>query len=240
MAAHRAQRRRQLRRKRWQRAGIIAASTTVAGALTWLVGFSPVFILDASQIEVVGARETTAIPEITKIAASHAGISVARVDTAQVAEQVRAVSGVKDAEVTRVWPAGLRVDLTPRTPAAKVPEGDAIALFDADGVRLGSADELKDVPDDLPTVAADPTDRAAIRTALNIWDRLPAQMRSEVIRFDATSRDDVRARLHSGQAVRWGDDEEMPLKIAVVQTLHRKQPGASLIDVSSPALPVTR
>jgi len=50
----------------------------------------------------------------------------------------------------------------------------------------------------------------------------------------------VRTTLSDDRVIRWGSGAQVELKIKVAQTLLRAEPSATTIDVSSPALPVTR
>lgn len=237
MALRLAERRRAQRRRRWRNAGFTLASLAVTAGLVWLVVFSGVFSLRPEKVRIEGASSVVAVGEIEQLAASHAGQSLALLNTGELRDQVRAVSGVKDVSIRRAWPAGLHLDLTPRQVVAAIPGESGYAMVDAEGVELARASEPGD---DVPLIEIDLGDSAALTATLAIWDQMPNQLRTDVRIFTVASRDDIRTTLHSGQVVRWGSDAEFGLKLAAVETLRMVDPKSRVFDVSAPALPVTR
>jgi cell division protein FtsQ len=156
-------------------------------------------------------------------------------------EEILAMNAVKNAQIARVWPDGLAVTLTSREPVAAVPQpGDVYALMDAEGVRVGTA---QDVPDDLPSIvvslAEDEAGRRAMDAALAVLGALPPKLAADIKTVSAATQDDVRTTLSDGRVIRWGSGAQVELKTKVAQALFTAEPTATTIDVSSPALPVT-
>jgi cell division protein FtsQ len=171
-----------------------------------------------------------------------AGVPLPRIDTVGLREEILAMNAVKDVEITRAWPDGLAVRLTSREPVAAVPQqGDVHALMDAEGVRVGTA---KEVPDNLPSIvvslANGEAGRRAMNAALEVLGALPRNLAGDIQTVSAATQDDVRTTLKDGRVIRWGSGAQVELKTKVAQTLLRAEPSATTIDVSSPALPVTR
>ncbi|WP_242496271.1 cell division protein FtsQ/DivIB [Xylanimonas protaetiae] len=215
------------------------AAAVALGVVVWGAFFSPLLALDAQRVEITGQGTTIDVAQVQAVVAEKAGMPMPRLDTIDLRNRILELGGVKDVRITRAWPHGLGVALTSREPVAAVPADDGVALVDADGVRVGT---VPDRPEGLPEVrvglGAD--DAPALQAALRVLAGLPPELASQVTRVTATTRDDVQTTLASGQTVKWGSDQRMALKVAVVQTLQQAAPDASVYDVRSPDLPVTR
>ncbi|PKQ14857.1 MAG: hypothetical protein CVT68_09695 [Actinobacteria bacterium HGW-Actinobacteria-8] len=130
-----AERRRTERRRaavKWGRYGLAAG---VVLLIVWLVLRSPVFSLDPAKVELSGVTPEVDAAAIDTVLAQYEGSSLALLNVPHVADQLRDLVGVQDATVERVWPAGLRVTITPRHPVAAIASGGGFVLLDA-GFRL--------------------------------------------------------------------------------------------------------
>lgn len=225
----------------WRRIGWIVAAVAAAAGLVWVAFFSPLFALDPEQVRVSGQGTTVDVGEVRAAVTDEAGVPLPRIDTVHLREEILAMNAVKDAEITRSWPDGLAVVLTSREPVAAVPQaGDVYALMDAEGVRVGTAE---DAPDDLPSIVVSLADGAAGRramdAALEVLGALPPRLTANIQTVSAATQDDVRTTLSDGRVIRWGSGAQVELKTKVAQTLLRAEPSAKTVDVSSPDLPVT-
>jgi cell division protein FtsQ len=225
----------------WRRIGWTAFTVVVAAGLVWAAFFSPLFALDPEQVRVSGQGTTVDVGQVRDAVTDEAGVPLPRLDTVGLREEILAMNAVKDVRISRVWPDGLAVVLTSREPVAAVPQpGDVYALMDAEGVRVGTAE---DVPDDLPSIVVSLADgeagRRAIDAALAVLGALPPRLAADIKTVSAATQDDVRTTLSDGRVIRWGSGAEVELKTRVAQALLRAEPSATTVDVSSPALPVT-
>ncbi len=77
------------------------------------------------------------VPEATIIQVAEApiGTPLAKVDLNAIAERVRSIQSVADAQVTRAWPNQLEIVVTERVPVVVVTDGKQFELVDATGVR---------------------------------------------------------------------------------------------------------
>lgn len=234
-------------RRRVARHKVVAVVAVVLGAavLGWVGFFSPVLGLDADQVDVVvddaagDAGGTVAVDDVRAVVAVHAGEPLPRLDTATLRTELLAVHGVKDVRVVRDWPRGLTVTVTARVPVAAVPEGDQVALLDADGVRLRTEPVA---PEGLPVVDVPVADTRALLAALTVVDALPPDLAGQVATVAAPTQDTVTLTLADGVQVVWGSAEDNALKAQVVATLRADETlaGVTTIDVSAPRLPVLR
>ncbi|WP_285101503.1 FtsQ-type POTRA domain-containing protein [Promicromonospora sp. MEB111] len=225
----------------WRRIGWTAFAVAVAAGLGWAALVSPLFALDAEQVRVTGEGTTVDVGEVREAVTDEAGVPLPRLDTVGLREEILAMNAVKNVRITRAWPDGLTVELTSREPVAAVPQpGDVYALMDAEGVRVGTAEE---VPDGLPSIVTSLSDagagRRALDAALAVLGALPPKLAADITTVSAATQDDVRTTLSDGRVIRWGSGADVPLKTKVAQTLLRAEPTATTVDVSSPGLPVT-
>jgi cell division protein FtsQ len=226
----------------WRRIGWTVATAVALAALVWAAFFSPLLALDPAQVQVTGEGTTVDAGQVREVVTDQAGVPLPRIDTVGLREEILAMNAVKNVRISRVWPDGLAVTLTSREPVAAVPQaGDVYALMDAEGVRVGTAEE---VPDDLPSILVSLSDgeagRRAMDAALAVLGALPPRLAADIQTVSAATQDDVRTTLSDGRVIRWGSGAQVELKIRVAQALLRAEPSATTVDVSSPALPVTR
>ncbi|MFD2025395.1 cell division protein FtsQ/DivIB [Promicromonospora aerolata] len=225
----------------WRRIGWTSVAAVVVAGLVWAAFFSPLLALDPEQVRVSGQGTTVNVGQVRETVTDESGVPLPRIDTVRLREEILALNAVKDVTITRAWPDGLAVALTSREPVAAVPQaGDVYALMDAEGVRVGTAE---DVPDDLPSIVVSLADGAAGRRAMDaalaVLGALPPRLAADIKTVSAATQDDVRTTLSDGRVIRWGSGAQVELKTKVAQTLLRAEPSARTIDVSSPDLPVT-
>ncbi|KGM09210.1 cell division protein FtsQ, partial [Cellulomonas bogoriensis 69B4 = DSM 16987] len=229
-------RRRLLRRRigRW------TGATAVVGGVVWALLLSPLLELDARQVEILGAEEVVDLEAIDQLVAQSAGVPLPRVDTVGLRRDVLEVRGVREAEVERLWPHGLRVSVVARVPVAAVPEGEEVVLLDAEGVQVA---RVAEAPDGLPTIRVpldEPDNRTTI-AVLTVLRALPEDLAEDVVGVSASSRDAVTLTLADGARVLWGSADESVLKAEVLQVLRSSDvtDDTQVFDVSAPRLPIT-
>lgn len=225
----------------WRRIGWTALAVAVTAGLVWTAFFSPLLALDPEQVQVSGQGTTVDVGQVREAATDEAGVPLPRIDTVGLRERILAMNAVKDVEITRAWPDGLTVTLTSREPVAAVPQaGDVYALMDAEGVRVGT---VEDVPEGLPSIVVSLADGEAggraLNAALEVLGALPPRLAGNIQTVSAATQDDVRTTLSDGREIRWGSGAQVELKTRVARTLLRAEPSARTIDVSAPGLPVT-
>lgn len=236
-AAERAGARARSRRRRTARLTLTVATVALA---VWAGWFSPLFALDVSKLELAGLGQSVDGPAVRAALAPYVGIPLPRLDPGAMATAVEGVDGVRSASVTRKWPNGVRVAITPRVAIAAVPgEGGAFILVDAEGVAVG---EPTADPGALPVVnvAVDPDHARALGAVVAVLGALPTELGQRVQSAGAQTEDTVELTLGDGTRVVWGSASDTALKAEVVLTiLDSGSFAAAVIDVSAPTLPIT-
>ncbi len=237
--AERARARRNLARRQMLLTGAVVVAVVGLG---WLLFVSPVLALDTAKVVVRGAGTVVAVDQVQAVVAAHARTPLPRLDTVSLRDEILDVPGVREARVTRSWPAGLSVTLVAREPVAAVPDassGAGFALLDEDGVQVGRVDAA---PPGLPAVDVPVGDKRTLAAVLGVLHELPADLLAQVEGVSAHTQDTVTMQLRDGVRVDWGNAHQTPLKSAVLNAL-RASPaaaGATVIDVSAPRLPITK
>jgi cell division protein FtsQ len=159
------------------------------------------------------------------------------VDTAAVADRLRALPAVASAEVERDWPHAVAVHAVQRTPVAAVQTAGGPALVDDTGaVFPGPA--VPGLPG-LTVASAGPADPAT-RAAVAVLSALPDAVRGQVLTASSSAAPgggppQVVLGLTDSREVHWGSAERTTDKAAVLVPL-LSQPGR-IYDVTSPDLP---
>jgi cell division protein FtsQ len=199
------------------------------GAVAWIGWASPATLVE--HVVVKAPRGISA--ESIRLAS---GISAADHVPAVDEEKVRlailtAIPAVADVELSRSLPDTIRLEVTARSPLAAVDAGKGYYVMDAAGVIYDKVGSAKGIP-----IIRSSTD-VGRETARAVLLSLPEDLRRDVRRVTARTRDDVSLTLRGGATVRWGSAEDAALKARVLAGL--VQVKADVYDVSAPLLPTT-
>jgi cell division protein FtsQ len=192
-------------------------------------------VLAVSGVKVAGA-DTVPVATITQIAAAPMGTPLAKVDLASIADRVRTIQSVSDAQVTRAWPNQLKIVVTERVPVVVVTDGSNFELVDATGVAFKTVPAR---PEGLPEALVVGTRReVTISSVVKVSAALPETLRAQVKSISAASPDSITLNLGSKVKVVWGSADDSERKAEVLSVLMKRD--AKVYDVSAPDLPVTK
>lgn len=226
---------------------IALVSVLAVIGLGWLLFFSPVLKLNATQISVDGLNGWVSEAEVRSLAVEQVDRSLLLVDTSKIASQAKGIPGVFDAKVSREFPHGLAISLTTQRPAAmlKTPSG-TVAAVDAQYRVLNVISKSDSVG--IPVIEVGDIESSvrnrSVKEAVKVLDSLPESMRRQITKVTAKTQDSVTTELNDGEhSVVWGDSSNIELKKADVDKIlsdpnvigDKKQ-----VDVSSPYHPVLR
>jgi len=211
----------------------VASGAVVLGLLGWvLYGTS---LLGVREISVSGSQ--IAGPDAVRAAAAvPGGTPLARLDTDEVADRVRALPSVADADVSRSWPHTLVITVIERTPVAAIAGPDGLAVLDGSGVVFNLVTVRP--PDVVLLRLATPgPDDPATLAALRVVGALTPQLRSLLQELSADTPTRIVLQLSDGRVIRWGDAERSDIKATVATALLDRP--ARIIDVSVPDVATT-
>jgi cell division protein FtsQ len=217
---------------------VISAVTVLA--LAYLLGWSSFF--SVKGVEISGAPTPAVQVEIEKKSQVAVGQQLARVNPQSAARKIEKSPWIKDAKISRDWLSGVvRIDVTPREP---------LAFFNSDQVPGQTIDEdgqLFTLPGytnpDLALISAKSPESAL--KANELFTQLPENFRAQITSMLATSSNTFTLiSVINGRElrIRWGDNQDMALKISVINKLLKlpENKRIKLIDVVAPYAPIVK
>ena len=208
--------------------------------LAYFLGWSSFF--SVKKIEITGAPTTKVQAEIEQKSQIEAGQQLARVNPQSVARRIEKLPWVKNVSISRDWLSGVvAIEISPRQP---------LAFFNSDQVPGQTIDEegqLFSLPgysnSDLALISAKNPDSAL--KANELFTALPENFRKNITSMIATSTNTftLNSTLEGRDIrIRWGDNQDMALKISVINSLLKlpENKEIKLIDVVAPHAPIVR
>jgi cell division protein FtsQ len=223
------------------------AALSIAGGLYGLARETGMFAIRSFEVE--GASPAIAA-QVRATLESFAGTSLLRLNGAAVIDRLEALPAVRSATYDRAFPHTLRVRIVPEQPVAVLRRGLSSWLVSARGRVIGDTDRsrFRTLPRiwltpsaqvQIGSMLADPSGGAAAR-ALTSFRTSGLPRRVAWARVQAGS---LVLGLRNGLELRLGSLTELPLKIAIAQSiLPTLTPpalrGPTYLDVSVPDRPV--
>ena len=218
----------------------LAIFGVVVIALAYLLGWSSIF--SVKNVEIVGAPTTAVEAEIEKRSQVEVGQQLARVNPQSVARKIEKLTWVKDVAISRNWLSGaVAIEISPREP---------LAFFNSDQVPGQTIDEegkLFSLPGfknpDLALISAKSPESAL--KANELFTQLPENFRKNITSMMASSTNTftLNSTLEGRDIrIRWGDNQEMDLKISVINSLLKlpENKQIKVIDVVAPHAPIVK
>jgi cell division protein FtsQ len=221
---------------KWRVVRYVLLALLLVGAVAaavWVVFFSSYV-----TVRTVTVTGNPTLPEsrVERAADIPMGTPLAKLNLGGIRTRVEAIPAVKNVEVARDWPHGVRVVVTERTPIAVVDQGEGLRALDAEGVLFG---HYPSQPKHLPLVKTDVgTSEEALVEAGRVVGALPSKVARRVDAVQVTSVDDIQLVLGNGRRVLWGSAESSDQKAEVLAVLLKGR--GQQIDVSVPGRPTTR
>lgn len=241
MAARLAEQKAMRRHRLVRKIAIWAVSVSFALVGAWVVFGSSLLALDVGQVTVSGIGTSVDAAAVKSAVAAHEGTPLARLNTSDLRDELLEIANVKEVQITRLWPAGLSVEVVAREPLAAVPVDGGFALLDSEAVVVSTVEQA---PAELPLITIPLTgdDRRTLAAALGVLGSLTPELTAEVASITAATQDAVTLTLRDGAVVEWGGAQDSELKVRVLMTLRsaEESKGARVFDVSAPTYPITR
>lgn len=237
------------RRRRLLLSGV-ALLALAAAALAF--ARSPLFAI--GDVRVVGL-DGSAAAQVRAAAGIAPGQNLLWADLRAARDRVQGLAWVRAAHLRRVPPSTVTITVEPRIPVAVVRVATGAWLVDADGVVVsgGARETLPTVeaPDSVLPEPGRPVSDTALRSALAVHTRLPADLRVQVDRYEASGQRGLRLHLRpnptaaapDGVWVRFGAPERVAdkarvLRVLLEQAASANTPALGEIDVRAPDNPV--
>jgi cell division septal protein FtsQ len=208
--------------------------TALIGALTYLLGWSTVFT--AKKVEYKGVTDLLQISAVEKRVGDLTGTKLARIEPRQIANSIKDISWVADADVSRNWlKSSVSISVKPRIPIGVF----GSQYIDASGAIFDSIGPAVDVP------AVSAPNPAVGLAAVELFASLPEVFRQNVTALMARRDEDFTMEIQNEQRkliLRFGSADEIDLKIKVFTALValEENKNISTIDVSAPHAPIVK
>lgn len=191
---------REERQRRQRRAGRLRLAGIFAAVLLVLAGCIALYtsnLFAITRIEVVGNSHVSTA-RVRALAAVPAGSTLIRFPAAAVAGRIEADPWVASVSVSRVFPNGMRIRVTERTPIALVQAGPNLWLADGTGMIIArpttetsaTLPVVRDVPG-LDPKAGRPTSSEALLNALKVLAGIDHSLAASVRTVSAPSVDET-------------------------------------------------
>ncbi|MFE1169012.1 cell division protein FtsQ/DivIB [Nocardiopsis sp. NPDC058789] len=222
----------------WKVAFAVLLVVSLVCVVTWVLLGSRLLVV--RDVAVTGLDRVSK-EEVVAAVSVETGTPLIRVDLDQGRDRAEGIDLVESAEVSRGWPATLRVEVVERRPLLAIRMGEEYRLVDGDGVRIeDSATRPGTHP--LVRVTGEIEENTAVRAAADIVEEAPDSLIAQIQLIDATDTDDITVELGDGSVVEWGDARDTASKSAVLRVLMREHPpeAGRVYDVGTPDLAIVR
>jgi len=212
----------------------------------WRLSGSSLFELTGIEVSGNSALSATQVVAAAGVAD---GQPILNVDTVEVRARVERLPYVAHATVVRVPPAGLRIEITERRPAATVGEAGRAWLVAADGTVLAPSGgatpglpHLHGLPGDPPSPGMRYPGTGPFANALAAVQGMDPRLRRLVTGIEAPSVEGLRFTLGGGAVLTYGRAERQAAKDAAALLLLRNAKAGrkevARVDVRAPRTPV--
>lgn len=222
----------------WKVAFVALLVVSLVCVVTWVLLGSRLLVV--REVAVTGV-ERIRPEEVVAAVDVETGTPLARVDLDSGQERAQSLDLVESAEVTRGWPATLRIEVVERRPLLAVRIGEGYRLVDGDGVRIEDS-ENRPGNHPLVRVTGEVEGSTAVRAAADIVEEAPDSLLAQIQLIDATETEEITVELGEGALVEWGDSSRTEEKSDVLRVLMREHPPeeGQVYDVSHPGLAIVR
>lgn len=226
----------------WFLFAIVAIALAVLGylAVTW-DGFK------VKGIEVTGARSPVSASDVLAAAAIDPARNIWLMHRASIAQRVEQIPLVETADVQRVWPNRVRIDVTLRRPAFRLQTAQRTLTLDAQlrVLRVATAaDAALPLLQDLDLTAPAPGSFVTAATPRALRDDDDALVAAGIrpIRLWHDRYAGLSVALHDGILIEFGEEEDLPKKIALIDPMLAhvadRLSTVRALDVRAPNAPV--
>ncbi len=216
----------------------VLISALIISSLTYILGWSSVFTV--KRVEYSGITNPLQISTVEKKVGNLIGTKLARIEPRQNARSITSLSWVEQAEVSRNWfSSSVTISVKARETIGAL-NGRYIdssgTIFDPVGISA-----------EVPQLSA-PTPAIGLAAA-QLFASLPEDFRQSITSMGARSANDFSMDIDAniqgqsrGLTLRFGDADEIDLKIKVFKALieRKENKNISTVDVSAPHAPIVK
>lgn len=239
LAARRAERKADRRRKYLRRIGIGVGVTLFALLLVWILFFSPLLRLNPQKVEITGVEDGSLIKvaQVQEVVEKHKGDSLLLISRSGLKADLEKLPEVQKAQLKASLRGNLKISLQSEVPAFCLVNGSDCKAISRSGQTLDLPPNILDTLPHLGPLPADVEKEAAVEAARQVVADL-GDLHGKVRTIEISSGYQIAFTLDDSRRVIWGKSDEGQLKAQILRVLLGE--NKQLIDVSIPASPVTQ
>lgn len=239
LAARRAERKADRRRKYLRRIGIGVGVALFALLLVWILFFSPLLRLNPQKVEITGVEDGSLIKvaQVQEVVEKHKGDSLLLISHSGLKADLEKLPEVDKAQLKASLRGNLKIALQSEVPAFCLVNGNECKAVSRSGQTLDLPPNILDTLPHLGPLPADVEKEAAVEAARQVVADL-GDLHGKVRTIEISSGYQIAFTLDDSRRVIWGKSDEGQLKAQILRVLLGE--NKQLIDVSIPASPVTQ
>ena len=239
LAARRAERKADRRRKYLRRIGIGGGVTLFVLLLVWILFFSPLLRLNPQKVEITGVEDGSLIKvtQVQEVVEKHKGDSLLLISHSGLKADLEKLPEVQKAQLKASLRGNLKIALQSEVPAFCLVNGNECKAISRSGQTLDLPPTILDTLPHLGPLPADVEKEAAVEAARQVVADL-GDLHGKVRTIEISSGYQIAFTLDDSRRVIWGRSDEGQLKAQILRVLLGE--NKQLIDVSIPASPVTQ
>lgn len=239
LAARRAERKADRRRKYLRRIGIGVGVALFALLLVWILFFSPLLRLNPQKVEITGVEDGSLIKvaQVQEVVEKHKGDSLLLISHSGLKADLEKLPEVEKAQLKASLHGNLKIALQSEVPAFCLVNGNECKAVSRSGQTLDLPPNILDTLPHLGPLPADVEKESAVEAARQVVADL-GDLHGKVRTIEISSGYQIAFTLDDSRRVIWGKSDEGQLKAQILRLLLGE--NKQLIDVSIPASPVTQ
>ena len=239
LAARRAERKADRRRKYLRRIGIGVGVALFALLLVWILFFSPLLRLNPQKVEITGVEDGSLIKvaQVQEVVEKHKGDSLLLISHSGLKADLEKLPEVEKAQLKASLRGNLKIALQSEVPAFCLVNGNECKAVSQSGQTLDLPPNILDTLPHLGPLPADVEKESAVEAARQVVADL-GDLHGKVRTIEISSGYQIAFTLDDSRRVIWGKSDEGQLKAQILRLLLGE--NKQLIDVSIPASPVTQ
>ncbi|MDR2799252.1 MAG: FtsQ-type POTRA domain-containing protein [Bifidobacteriaceae bacterium] len=223
--------------------GIMTVFLTVLTILVllWIIFLSPVFALNSKNIRIEGTSKYISEKQILSDLKGYIGTPITVLNISDIEGQLYKLNGVSGAEIERLWTNGLTIRITPSAPLAYEKNDKKFRIIEKTGKTVQILDKK---PSDFPEIVVKSKEnKLAEPFILQALSSVSADFRKKIISMQATTFDNIKSVLNSGETVIWGSNENISKKETIIKKIlsnGQLLAGRKTIDISATYKPIIK
>ncbi|MDR2748544.1 MAG: FtsQ-type POTRA domain-containing protein [Bifidobacteriaceae bacterium] len=208
--------------------------------LLWIIFLSPVFALSGKNITISGTSKYISKEQVLGGLKNYIGTPITMININDIENHLYNLNGISSVEIERLWTNGLFVKITPSIPLACEKNDKKFRLVDKMNKTVQMLDKKAAFPE---IIVKSKENQLAEPFILQALSNMSEDFRKNIISIEATTFDNIKSKLASGQTIIWGSNENISKKESIVKKIlenNQLLAGRKTIDISATYKPIIK